>query len=128
MTSWLLEPEGHPVQQANLGVVLSNQAVGQPVLERAPPTTERPSTPFFRLAFEAAAQQGRFREPHHRLLSESARLGRTGLAEHATQPGMDPAELLRPASERPPRSTPTSSAQRPPLSPVHSAPARGRCR
>jgi NhaA family Na+:H+ antiporter len=52
------------------------------------------------LALEAAAQQGRFWELHDRVLSEPARLGRSGLAEHATHLGLDPVALLRPSSEQ----------------------------
>jgi NhaA family Na+:H+ antiporter len=52
------------------------------------------------LALEAAAQHGRFWDLHDRLLSDPARLGRRALAEHASELGLDPDEVLRPASEQ----------------------------
>ena len=70
------------------------------VYRHFPLVREHPFAYSAALALEAAAQQGRFWELHDRMLSEPARLGRRGLAEHATQLGLDPAELLRPASEQ----------------------------
>jgi NhaA family Na+:H+ antiporter len=70
------------------------------VYRHFPLVREHPFAYSAALALEAAAQHGRFWELHDRLLSEPAHLGRRGLAEHATQLGLDPAELLRPASEQ----------------------------
>ncbi|MBW3648443.1 MAG: DsbA family protein [Actinobacteria bacterium] len=70
------------------------------VYRHFPLVREHPLAYSAALALEAAGQQGRFWELHDRVLSEPARLGRSGLAEHATQLGLNPAELLRPASEQ----------------------------
>jgi NhaA family Na+:H+ antiporter len=52
------------------------------------------------LALEAAGGAGRFWELHDRLLAPDAPLGRTALARHAQDLGLDPELLLRPGSER----------------------------
>lgn len=70
------------------------------VYRHFPLVREHPYAYSAALALEAAAQQDRFWELHDRLLSEPARLGRSRLAEHATQLGLVPAQLLRPASEQ----------------------------
>jgi protein-disulfide isomerase len=70
------------------------------VYRHFPLVQEHPYAYSAALALEAAAQHGRFWELHDRLLSEPARLGRRSLAEHATQLGLNPVELLRPASEQ----------------------------
>jgi NhaA family Na+:H+ antiporter len=70
------------------------------VYRHFPLVQEHPHAYSAALALEAAAQHGRFWELHDRLLSEPARLGRRAVAEHATELGLDPAELLRPASEQ----------------------------
>lgn len=70
------------------------------VYRHFPLVQEHPYAYSAALALEAAAQHGRFWQLHDRLLSAPARLGRRGLVEHATRLGLDPVELLRPASER----------------------------
>lgn len=80
--------------------VLARRPRARLVYRHFPLVREHPSAYSAALALEAAAQQGRFWDLHDRVLSEPARLGRRGLAEHAMQLGLDPAELLRPNSEQ----------------------------
>lgn len=51
------------------------------------------------LALEAAAAAGRFWELHNVLFARQDALGRRHLAAYADELGLDPASLLRPASE-----------------------------
>jgi len=52
------------------------------------------------LALEAAAEAGRFWELHDLLYADQERLGRRQLAAYASQLGLDPDSVLRPATER----------------------------
>ncbi|MEX2289147.1 MAG: thioredoxin domain-containing protein [Mycobacteriales bacterium] len=79
--------------------VLAQRPAVRLVYRHFPLVQEHPHAYSAALALEAAGQHGRFWELHDRLLSEPARLGRRVLAHHASELGLDPAELLRPASE-----------------------------
>jgi NhaA family Na+:H+ antiporter len=70
------------------------------VYRHFPLVREHPHAYSAALALEAAAEHGRFWQLHDVLFAEGSRLGRRGLAEHAERLGLDPAEVLRPASER----------------------------
>lgn len=87
-----------------LGPVLQQVLAQRPqvrlVYRHFPLVREHPFAYSTALALEAAGHQGRFWELHDQVLSEPARLGRSGLAEHARQLGLDPVELLRPNSEQ----------------------------
>jgi protein-disulfide isomerase len=87
-----------------LGPVLREVLAQRPgvrlVYRHFPLVPEHPYAYSAALALEAAARHVRFWELHDRLLSEPARLGRRALAEHATELGLDPVELLRPVSEQ----------------------------
>lgn len=85
-----LEPVLRQVLEQRPGVRL--------VYRHFPLVQEHPHAYAAALALEAAGHRGRFWELHDRLL-DGGELGRRGLAEHARQLGLDPEQLLRPASE-----------------------------
>jgi NhaA family Na+:H+ antiporter len=85
---------------AVLHEVLAKRPAVRLVYRHFPLVREHPYAYSAALALEAAAQYGRFWELHDRLLSEPARLGRRALVEHASELGLDPDGVLRPASEQ----------------------------